>query len=95
MRWILKEIWGDQLPLIEFFYNNSYHASVGMPPYEPLYGRTCKSPVHWNEVGEPKILGVELVQQTKEKVELIRKRLIGAQDRHKKIHKPELKKYGL
>ncbi|KAL8120679.1 hypothetical protein AgCh_017748 [Apium graveolens] len=56
-----KRNWDDHLPLIEFFYNNSYHASIGMPPYEPLYGRKCRSPTYWDEVGERKLIGPELV----------------------------------
>ena len=59
-----KGSWDDHLPLVEFSYNNSYHASIGMPPYEALYGRKCRSPVYWEEVGERKMLGPELVQQT-------------------------------
>ena len=55
-----------------------------MPPYEALYGRKCRSPVCWDEVGERKILGPELVQQTKEKIELIQKRILAAQDRQKR-----------
>ncbi|KAL8104388.1 hypothetical protein AgCh_028553 [Apium graveolens] len=55
-----------------------------MPPYEVLYGRRCRSPLCWDEVGEHKIIGPELVQQTKEMVGLIRKRLVAAQDRQKK-----------
>ena len=43
--------WNKKLPLIEFSYNNSYQASLGMAPYEALYGRKCRSPVHWNETG--------------------------------------------
>ncbi|KAL8135514.1 hypothetical protein AgCh_010236 [Apium graveolens] len=61
-----------------------YHASIGMPPYEALYGRKYRSPTYWNEVGERKLIGPELVQQMKEKVEVIRKWLIVAQDRQKK-----------
>jgi hypothetical protein len=79
-----KGNWDEHLPLVEFSYNNSYHASIGMPPYEALYGRRCRSPLYWEEVGERTILGPELLQQTKEKVELIQKRLIAAQDRQKK-----------
>ena len=75
-----KGSWDDHLPLVEFSYNNNYHASIGMPPYEALYGRKCRSPVYWEEVGERKMLGPELVQQTKEAVELIKKMLIAAQD---------------
>ena len=73
--------WDDHLPLIEFSYNNSYHASIGMPPYEALYGRKCRWPVYWDDVGERKILGPELVQQTKESVELIQDSLKAAQNR--------------
>ncbi|KAL8091637.1 hypothetical protein AgCh_034046 [Apium graveolens] len=62
----------------------SYHASIGMPPYEALYGRRCRSPLCWDEVGEHKIIGPELVQQTREMIGLIRKRLVAAQDRQKK-----------
>ena len=40
-----KGNWDDYLPLIEFSYNNSYHASIGMPPFEALYGRKCRSPL--------------------------------------------------
>ncbi|KAL8089701.1 hypothetical protein AgCh_039255 [Apium graveolens] len=79
-----KGSWDEHLPLVEFAYNNSYHASIGMPPYEALYGRKCRSPVYWDEVGEHKILGPELVQQTKEIVEIIQKRLIAGQHRQNK-----------
>lgn len=43
--------WDKHLPLMEFAYNNSYQASIGMAPYEALYGRRCRTPVCWNEVG--------------------------------------------
>ncbi|KAL8120119.1 hypothetical protein AgCh_017302 [Apium graveolens] len=69
-----KGNWDDHLPLIEFSYNNSYHAIIGMPPYEALYGCKCRPPLYWDEVGEKKLLGPELVQQTKDVVVLIRKR---------------------
>ena len=74
-----KDNRNEHLPLVEFAYN--YHASIGMPPYEALYGRKCRSPVYWEEVGERKILGPELVQQTKEIIEIIQKRLIATQSR--------------
>ena len=90
-----KGNWDDHLPLIEFSYNNSYHASIGMPPYEALYGRKCRSPVYWEEVGERKMLGPELVQQTKEAVELIKRRLIAAQDRQRKYADPHRKSMDL
>ena len=79
-----KGNWDDHLPLVEFSYNNSYHASIGMPPYEALYSRKCRSPICWNEVGERGVLGPELVQQTKEAVETIQRKLLAAQSRQKK-----------
>lgn len=79
-----KGTWDEHLPLIEFAYNNRYHASIGMPPYEALYGRRCRSPLCWEEVGERKILGPELVPQTKDVIDLIRGRLAAAQDRQRK-----------
>ncbi|PON79917.1 hypothetical protein TorRG33x02_234590 [Trema orientale] len=53
------------LPLIEFAYNNSYQASIEIPPYEALYGRKCRSPIHWDEMGEKKFLDPELVAPIK------------------------------
>ncbi|XP_074376817.1 uncharacterized protein LOC141718332 [Apium graveolens] len=62
-----------------------------MAPYEALYGRRCRSPTCWDEVGERNILGQKLIQQTKEKVKLIRKRLLTAQDRQRKHAHPSRK----
>ncbi|PPZ24968.1 hypothetical protein C5P36_26645, partial [Escherichia coli] len=75
--------WDTHLPLIEFAYNNSYQSSIGMPPYEALYGRKCRTPLCWDEVGERKMIGPEIVQQTEEKIRLIRDRLKAASDRQK------------
>jgi len=44
--------WKDYLPLAEFAYNNSYQASIQMAPYEALYGRRCRTPTCWTELGE-------------------------------------------
>ncbi|GJY31393.1 putative reverse transcriptase domain-containing protein [Tanacetum coccineum] len=62
--------WVNHLPLVEFSYNNSYHASIKAAPFEALYGRKCRSPVCWTEVGEAQILGPELIQETTEKIVL-------------------------
>jgi hypothetical protein len=75
--------WDEHLPLIEFAYNNSYHSSIGMAPYESLYGRVCRTPVCWNEVGERKLIGPEIVDVTTDKVKIVRERLKTAQDRQK------------
>ena len=75
--------WDEKLPLIEFTYNNSYQKTIGMAPYEALYGRKCRSPLHWDEVGERTILGPELVQQSAEVVKRVRERMATAQSRQK------------
>ena len=54
-----------------------------MTPYEALYGRRCRTPVCWGEVGERKLIGPELVQATSENVKLIREKLKTAQERQK------------
>ena len=46
----LKGNWNDYLPLVEFSYNNSFQASIGMTPFEALYGRRCQSPIFWEEI---------------------------------------------
>nr|GFA64888.1 putative reverse transcriptase domain-containing protein [Tanacetum cinerariifolium] len=48
--------WVNHLPLVEFSYNNSYHASIKAVPFEALFGRKCRSPIYWTEVGEAQIL---------------------------------------
>nr|GEY13733.1 putative reverse transcriptase domain-containing protein [Tanacetum cinerariifolium]GEY16991.1 putative reverse transcriptase domain-containing protein [Tanacetum cinerariifolium] len=75
--------WVKHLPLCEFSYNNSYHASIKAAPYEALYGRKCRSPVCWAEVGEAQLTGSELIQETTEKIVLIKQRIQAAQDRQK------------
>ena len=68
---------------MEFAYNNSYQASIGMAPYEALYGRPCRSSLCWTEVGENSITGPDLIRDTFEKVSLIRQCLLTAQSQKK------------
>nr|GFB55599.1 putative reverse transcriptase domain-containing protein [Tanacetum cinerariifolium] len=72
-----------QNALVEFSYNNSYHASIKAAPFEALYGRKCHSPVCWTEVREAQILGPELIQETIEKIVQIKQRMQAARDRQK------------
>ncbi|GKD72879.1 reverse transcriptase domain-containing protein, partial [Tanacetum coccineum] len=73
--------WDVHLPLAEFSYNNSYHSSIRCAPFEALYGRKCRSPVLWAEIGESSLIGPELVQETTDKVVLIKEKLKAARDR--------------
>nr|GFD44265.1 putative reverse transcriptase domain-containing protein [Tanacetum cinerariifolium] len=75
--------WVKHLPLAEFSYNNSYHASIKAAPYETLYGRKCRSLVCWEEVRESQLTGPELIQETTENIVLIKQRMQVAQDRQK------------
>ena len=75
--------WDTHLPLMEFAYNNSYQARIGMVPYETLYGQKCRTPVCWDEVGERKLVGLKIIQVTCDKIKVIRDRLKISQDRQR------------
>ncbi|GKC47575.1 putative reverse transcriptase domain-containing protein, partial [Tanacetum coccineum] len=75
--------WDVYLLLVEFLYNNSYHSSVRCAPFEALYGRKCRLPIMWAEVGEGQLIGPELVQETTKKISQIKDRLKAARDRQK------------
>ncbi|GJV72855.1 putative reverse transcriptase domain-containing protein [Tanacetum coccineum] len=75
--------WDRHLPLIEFSYNNSYHTSIKAAPFEALYGRKCRSPVCWAEVGDVQLTGPEIIHETTEKIVQIKSRIQAARDRQK------------
>ncbi|GKB87520.1 putative reverse transcriptase domain-containing protein [Tanacetum coccineum] len=85
-------IWDVYLQLAEFSYNNSYHSSIRCASFEALYEGKCMSPVLWAEIGESSLIGPELVQETTDKVVLIKENLKAARDRQKSYadnrHKP-------
>ncbi|GJR24165.1 putative reverse transcriptase domain-containing protein [Tanacetum coccineum] len=75
--------WDRHLPLVEFSYNNSYHASIKAASYKALYGRKCRSPVCWSEVGDSQLTGPEMIRETTEKIVQIKNRLLTARSRQK------------
>ena len=75
--------WDEVLPLIEFTYNNNFHASIGMAPYEAPYGRKWRTPLCWYQDGEAMLVGPELLEQTIEKVRMVRDRMQASQSRQK------------
>ncbi|KAL4583755.1 hypothetical protein LXL04_008338 [Taraxacum kok-saghyz] len=89
----LGSSWDTHLPLIEFSYNNSYHTTIKAAPFEALYGRKCRSPVCWAEVGDTQLArtqvsdntltGLEIIRETTEKIVQIRERMKTARDRQK------------
>nr|GEZ76979.1 putative reverse transcriptase domain, ribonuclease H-like domain, aspartic peptidase domain protein [Tanacetum cinerariifolium]GEZ77198.1 putative reverse transcriptase domain, ribonuclease H-like domain, aspartic peptidase domain protein [Tanacetum cinerariifolium] len=84
--------WDRHFPLVEFSYNNSYHASIKAAPFEVLYGRKCRPPVCWSEVGDSQLTGPELIRETTKKIVQIKNRLLTARSRQKSYagvrHKP-------
>ncbi|GJT40601.1 putative reverse transcriptase domain-containing protein [Tanacetum coccineum] len=72
--------WINQLLLVKVSYNNSYHASIKAAPFEALYGRKCRSPVCWAEVGEGQLTGPDLIQEATEKIIQIKQRIQAARD---------------
>ena len=75
--------WDRHIPLVDFVYNNSFQSSIGMTPYEALYGRKCRTPLCWEELSEKKVIGPDLIQETEEKVKMLRERLKVAADKQK------------
>ena len=75
--------WDDNLPYAEFSYNNSYQASLKIAPFEALYGRRCRTPLMWDEVGDRHLFGPDLIKESEEKVKLIHVRLEVTQSRQK------------
>nr|GEY29131.1 putative reverse transcriptase domain-containing protein [Tanacetum cinerariifolium] len=80
--WTSEKV-GMHLLLVEFSYNNSYHSSMRCASFEALYGRNCRSPIMWSEVGKGQLIGPELVQETTEKISQIKYRLKATRDRQK------------
>ncbi|GJZ18701.1 putative reverse transcriptase domain-containing protein [Tanacetum coccineum] len=64
--------WERHIPLVEFSYNNNYHASIKAAPFKALYGRKCRSPVCWAKVGDVQLTGPEIIHETTKKIVQIR-----------------------
>nr|GEV17958.1 reverse transcriptase domain-containing protein [Tanacetum cinerariifolium] len=75
--------WEKHLPLVEFSYNNSYHAGIKAAPFEALYGRKCRSPVCWAEVRDVQLTGPEIIHETTEKIVQIQQCLQAARDQQR------------
>ncbi|GJT23682.1 putative reverse transcriptase domain-containing protein [Tanacetum coccineum] len=73
--------WDRHLPLVEFSYNNNYHTSIKVAPFEALYGQKCRSPICWAEVGDTQLTSPEIAHETTEKIIQIKKRIQAARDK--------------
>jgi len=74
-----KEGWYELLPLVEFTYNNSYHTGICMAPFEAFYGRKCRIPLCWVQVGENLLFGPKMIQETTERIKVIQEKMRSAQ----------------
>ena len=72
--------WQAKLDLMEFAYINIYHFSIGMAPFETLYGKACRIPLCWSKVGERPLVGPEIVDETTQSVQVIKANIKVAQD---------------
>jgi len=79
----LIDSWDRCLPWIEFTYNNSFQSSIGMAPFEALYGRKCRKSLCWFKTSENLVLGPHMIQQTIEKIKMIKDKLKATQIRQK------------
>nr|GFC77054.1 putative nucleotidyltransferase, ribonuclease H [Tanacetum cinerariifolium] len=75
--------WDDYICLVEFAYNNSWHASIKCAPFEMLYGRKCRAPICWDQVGERVIEGPKMIEVTNKKVAVAKEKLKEARTRQK------------
>ena len=65
------EKWDECLKLVEFSYNNSYQESIRMAPFEALYGKKCRTPLNWVEVGDRGYFGPDFIKEAREQVSII------------------------
>ena len=79
------------MPLAEFAYNNSYHSSIEMAPFEALYGRRCRSPIGWFDAFEVRPWGTDLLRESLDNVKLIQDKLLMAQSRQKSYADQEIR----
>jgi hypothetical protein len=73
--------WDKRLPYAEFSYNNSYQASLKMSPFEALYGRNSKTPLHWDQLSERQVSGPDVLLEVEENIRMVRENLKAAQSR--------------
>jgi hypothetical protein len=75
--------WDKRLPYAKFSYNNSYQASLKMSPFEALYGRNYRTPLHWDQPGERQVFGPNILLEAEENIRMVRENLKAAQSRQK------------
>jgi len=77
------EKWNKYLSWAEFSYNNSYQESIQMAPFEALYGKKCRTPLNWVEVGDRGYFGPDFIKEARDTVSVIQSHLKAAQTHQK------------
>ncbi|WVZ96995.1 hypothetical protein U9M48_042566 [Paspalum notatum var. saurae] len=75
--------WDKCLPYAEFFYNNSYQASLKKSPFEALYGKRCRTPLFWNQTGEKQVFGPDIIQDAEQQLRIVQENLRVAQSKQR------------
>jgi hypothetical protein len=75
--------WDKRLPYAEFSYNNSYQASLMMSSFQALYGRNCRTSLHWDQPGERQVFGLDILLEAEENIRMVRENLKTAQSRQR------------
>jgi hypothetical protein len=75
--------WDKSMQYAKFSYNNSYQESMKMAPFEMLYGRRCRTPLFWNEMGERRVFEPDILEEAVKQVHMVRENLRVAQSRQK------------
>jgi hypothetical protein len=60
--------WDKRLSYAEFSYNNSYQASLKMSPFQAFYGRSCRTPLQWDQPGEKQVFGPDILLEAEENI---------------------------
>ncbi|XP_068304298.1 uncharacterized protein [Pyrus communis] len=79
------DAWHQRLDLMKFAYNNNYHSSIGMAPFEALYGKSYRTPLCWSEIGERVLVGPKIVEETTQNIQVIKSNLKATQDQQKSL----------
>jgi hypothetical protein len=75
--------WDKRLPYAKFSYNSSYQASLKMSLFQALYGRNCRTPLHWDQPGERQVFGLDILLEAEENVSMVRENLKTVQSRQR------------
>jgi hypothetical protein len=67
--------WDKRIPYAEFSYNNSYQASLKMSPFQSLYGRNCRTPLHWDQPNERQVFGPDILREAEENIRMVRENM--------------------